>query len=75
LAILRRYGGRIFAGKNEFGKKIVVPAVKRTSENIRACGVDMFDVAGMDKDTTGTLSMSFYEGEQFLRCSRIKMTS
>jgi hypothetical protein len=61
--------------KMSLAKKIVVQAVKRTSENIRACGVELFDVAGMDKDTTGTLSMSFYEGEQFLRCSRIKMTS
>ena len=53
---------------------MVVQAVKRTSENIRACGMDLFYVAGMDKDTTRTVSMSFYEGEQFLRCSRIKMT-
>ena len=60
--------------KMSLAKKMVVQAVKRTSENIRACGMDLFDVAGMDKDITRTLSMSFYEGEQFLRCSRIKMT-
>jgi len=34
--------------------------------------MDLFDVAGMDKDVTRTLSMSFYEGEQFLRCRRTK---
>jgi len=73
LTILRRYGGCIFAGKNEFAKKMVVQPVKRTLENTRACGMDLFDVAGMDKDATRTLSMSFYEGEQFLRCSRIKI--
>ena len=42
---------------------MVVQAVKRTSENIRAFGMDMFDVAGMDKDETRTLSVGFYEGE------------
>ena len=60
--------------KMSLAKKIVVQAVKRTSENIRACGMDLVDVDGMDKDIARTLSMSFYEGEQFLRCSRIKMT-
>jgi len=75
LTILWRYGGRIFAGKNELAKKMVVQAVKRTSENIRACGMDLFDVASMDKDATRTLSMGFYEGEQLLRCSRIKTPS
>ena len=61
--------------KMSLQKKMVVQAVKRTSENIRACGMDLFDVAGMDKDITRTLPMSFYEGEQFLSCSRIKMTN
>jgi hypothetical protein len=53
---------------------MVVQAVKRASENIRAGGMDLVNAAGMNKDTTRTVSMSFYEGEQFLRRSRIKMT-